>query len=182
MIHVGLYKFRTIQIAYRLDYCVTCDGERITEQFRSFDAVHVWFVPLIPLGFRYRWVCPVCANDPHMRPTGLWIWFLGAISLLLMPVAVVMWLPGVFDPSEQWYMWTARLITAALLWPTMWGVKRYWDTYVTSGWALTRTLATLPLLSCDTCLYCGGPLDRERYCPKCDVQMVEIGSPYRRRW
>jgi hypothetical protein len=34
-------------------------------QHRTFDVYHVYWVPLLPLGFWRRWRCGACGSDPH---------------------------------------------------------------------------------------------------------------------
>ena len=84
----GVYYFRRTRVSYRNDYCLSCDGPRLAFQYRTFDVAHVFWIPVLPLGFWRRWNCAECGADPHAstrsRPTLLW---LGVLCLVFMTVA-----------------------------------------------------------------------------------------------
>jgi hypothetical protein len=64
---VGRYRFAQRVLAFRRDFCLSCDSERVAYLVRSFDALHLYWVPLVPLGFLKRWTCATCKNPPHRR-------------------------------------------------------------------------------------------------------------------
>ena len=61
----GTYNFAKKPVAYRADYCRSCEGERLTLGVRSFDAFHLFWIPVLPLGFWTRWYCGQCQAHPH---------------------------------------------------------------------------------------------------------------------
>jgi predicted RNA-binding Zn-ribbon protein involved in translation (DUF1610 family) len=63
----GLYRFAGRRVAYRQDYCLPCEAERVTEQIRSFFVGHLYGIPLLPLGFYREWSCPACGRNPARR-------------------------------------------------------------------------------------------------------------------
>jgi hypothetical protein len=179
MIHTGVYRFNDSVVAYRNDYCLTCDSERIAEEIRTFDVYHVWFIPLIPVGFRRRWLCSSCGKDPHERPqTTLLV--LSFWMVVLVAFAVLLWMPG-RSPVDV-MTWVMRIGSLVGLVAVPVGMKFGWIKYTVRAPDVKGKIAALPLLSRDHCIYCAGGLDRDCYCPKCDVRLVQQGDPYRRMW
>jgi len=66
MLVVGSYSYRKTIVAYRNDYCLTCDAPRLAHRIRSLEVLHVYFIPLLPLGFFRNWKCSACGADPHV--------------------------------------------------------------------------------------------------------------------
>ena len=102
----GIYHFARKRIGYRNDYCLTCESQKISEQWQSFDALHLFYVPLVPLGIRKRWLCTTCGNNPHQRvKSSKTILVSGAILCLILSIS--MWTipiaPGE-DPTGAWVM------------------------------------------------------------------------------
>jgi hypothetical protein len=67
LIH-GVYHFWPKKVAFRNDYCLSCEAPRRSIAVRSFDVGHVYWVPLVPVGFWRHWSCSVCRRDPHANP------------------------------------------------------------------------------------------------------------------
>lgn len=63
----GIYHWARKRVGYRNDYCLSCQSQNIAEQWLSFDCLHFFFIPILPLGFWRRWRCTVCGNNPHQR-------------------------------------------------------------------------------------------------------------------
>lgn len=61
----GTYHWKRRKTAYRNDACLRCKMFTISEQYRMFDVGHLFGIPLLPLGFRQRWYCADCRNEPH---------------------------------------------------------------------------------------------------------------------
>ncbi len=51
-----------------MDYCRRCPGKTIAIAERTFDVLHVLWIPLLPLWFRTRWYCGICRRRPHDPP------------------------------------------------------------------------------------------------------------------
>ena len=49
LIH-GVYHWRPTPVAFRNDYCIPCRAERTSIQVRTIDVLHLFWVPLLPLG------------------------------------------------------------------------------------------------------------------------------------
>jgi hypothetical protein len=64
LIH-GVYHLRPKRVAFRNDYCNTCGLPRRAEQIRTFDTLHLFWIPIIPLGFKKRWMCTFCGRETN---------------------------------------------------------------------------------------------------------------------
>jgi hypothetical protein len=62
----GIYHFRPKRIAFRNDYCLSCVQPCRSVQIRTFDAAHVFWIPVLPLGFWKRWICTACGRQPDV--------------------------------------------------------------------------------------------------------------------
>jgi len=61
----GTYNFRPRVVAFRSDYCQSCQSETISIARRTVDAFHVFWIPIFPLGIWTRWYCHQCGERPH---------------------------------------------------------------------------------------------------------------------
>jgi hypothetical protein len=120
---VGKYSWRRRVLAYRNDFCLTCEAPTVAFQHRTFDAVYLYWIPILPLGFRRRWHCGVCGRDPHANPrtrTGFkWV---GVALLALITGAA--WSSGQNPaPGDEWLIWVLRIgglaATALAVWATL---------------------------------------------------------------
>lgn len=103
----GSYRWGPRTTAFRNDFCVTCGGPRRALQVRTFDVIHVFWVPVLPLGFWRRWFCAVCHMPPdaHRRILG-GLKALGLATLLLF--TFVFWaLPS--RPLQDVAFWLFRI-------------------------------------------------------------------------
>jgi len=64
----GVYHWWPKRVAFRNDYCLTCGEQRRSVCIRTFDAGHVFWIPILPVGFWKHWFCVVCGKDPHVFP------------------------------------------------------------------------------------------------------------------
>ena len=64
----GAYHFWPKRIAFRDDYCLSCHAPRRSLALRTFDVGHVFWIPILPVGFWKHWKCTVCGRDPHVNP------------------------------------------------------------------------------------------------------------------
>ncbi len=64
----GTYHFRPKRLAFRNDYCLSCGEARRSVQMRTFDVGHIFWIPLLPVGFWKRWICTACGHQPHISP------------------------------------------------------------------------------------------------------------------
>lgn len=175
LLHWGLYHFDRRNVGYRNDYCRRCAAPRLAIRRRSFDVLHVWWLPLIPLGYWKRWRCEVCDSNPHerttTRPALRWV---GTLIVLLLVVAA--WMLDI-DPADRedfWFAWVMRvggpigflLALRASLWP-----PREPD--------FERSLAAVTPNQEPNCPLCKGPvapaLPRWR-CTRCRAERFLLGE------
>jgi hypothetical protein len=161
----GLYRFRRKRVAFRNDYCLFCAQPRRSVQVRSFLAWHLFWIPVIPLGFHNRWLCTVCGRDPHVHPgTRRGFKWAGLVVLLIFSVGI--W-TVTLTPDDLIMGWVFRVgaPTGALL--TLRHLLR------TSGDpSLNEKLAAIPPASDTACPFCNSNLlvlSSESSCPTCGI-------------
>lgn len=110
----GVYHVAHQMVAYRNDYCRTCDAPRLAFQHRTFDILHVFWVPVLPLGLWSRWRCSACNTHPHQRVrTNRGMMWAGVMCLLLFTVAFWEVDPGQ-DAAFTWSMRVAAPLGTVL--------------------------------------------------------------------
>jgi len=164
----GTYHWGRKLVAYRRDYCVTCASERVAFQHRTFDALHMFWLPILPLGFWKRWHCSACGRDPHASPrTRKSLKWAGVAILVLMAASA--WAVSPREkPDDAMFIWAMRL-----------------GGPLAAGWALRATLnsptevnlkerlrSVQPILDVN-CPLCGVVLVPEEpawRCPQCGIR------------
>ena len=106
LIH-GIYRWAAKRIAFRNDYCLSCEAPRKAMQIRTFDAWHLFWVPLLPLGFIKRWFCMTCGMQPsHNKKTRFGYKIAGMFVLLIF--TVFFWMCPVQQGDEAFF-WVFRI-------------------------------------------------------------------------
>jgi hypothetical protein len=102
----GMYSFKRKIVAYRNDFCLSCAAPRRAYQARSFDTLHLFFVPVLPLGFWRHWKCSVCGRNPHVNPhTRKSFKWAGVVVLAIFAVAA--W--GAPEEESSAIVWVMRI-------------------------------------------------------------------------
>jgi hypothetical protein len=120
MIHFhGTYRFKQHPVGVRMDYCTCCKKERVTIQIKSFDMYHLSFIPLIPLGWKTRWLCTECRLDPRAHygvSRGLMSVFLGVLALFTGIMTIGTWAANPADATDMpvGALWAMRFIAPLL--------------------------------------------------------------------
>jgi len=166
LIH-GVYHFWPKRVAYRNDYCLSCEGPRRAIATRTFDVGHIFWVPFLPVGYWKHWSCTQCRRDPHVNPktrrTFKWI---GLVCLLLLSA---MFFATPVDPSVAVVGWVLRLVPLA-------GAAALLFQLLRSGRepSLRERLASIPPAAEVVCPFCSVPLvpasDQRWSCPGCGVE------------
>ena len=162
----GIYHFQTKIVAYRNDFCLTCAAPRRAFRARTFDVIHIFYFPLIPIGFWRRWHCSVCNNDPHAYP-GTRKAFKWAGVVVLAFFSVVPWM---VPPDDPW-IWPMRIglpvAFAAALWNT---IRSKPDL------RLADKLSEIQPADESVCPVCGSALivDNVWRCPQCGMERVTV--------
>jgi hypothetical protein len=166
LIH-GVYGFRPRRVAFRNDFCVQCNAARTAIRVRTFDVMHVFWVPLVPLGFFKRWLCAVCGRRPDGSRIARRVLKVAAL-MALAAMAVFVWgaaVPNV-DPFQVTVVWAVRIATTLALAVTIWSLKEG-----SRDAARRQYLAALPPNNAVECPVCRArliPGDPWR-CPQCDI-------------
>ena len=106
LIVYGAYHFWPKRVGFRNDYCLGCDKPRRSWAMRTFDVGHVFWVPILPVGYWKHWKCSECGRDPHVhvrtRRPFKWVGF-GCLLLL----TVMFWLTPV--GGNDAFSWVFRI-------------------------------------------------------------------------
>ena len=107
LIVYGAYHFRPKRIAFRNDYCLTCGEACRSVQIRTFDVGHIFWIPVLPVGFWKRWVCTACGHQPHVSPkTRRFFKWAGLFVLLFL--SVMSWVEPV-ERNFAAFTWICRI-------------------------------------------------------------------------
>jgi|SRR6266850_3715289 len=164
----GIYRFGAKRTAFRNDFCLACNAERLAVQHRSFYCGYLYRVPLVPLGFWRAWSCSVCGGSPHAN-TRTRRGFKVVLAVIMIAFAIVLWLVPP-NPGETTAFWVMRLASAVVAAGTVW-----WATVGHRGDpSLREALARVHPYEARTCPFCGGYLFDQPswHCPTCQVQRV----------
>lgn len=149
MVVHGYYKFGRKQVAYRNGYCHHCARCTRQWQYRYFLVIHLFWIPVLPLGFWREWICGECERNPVPNMRRGFGWALGA--LLLLGTYAGWMLP--IDADEPVVSWVMRagfpLGLSALLWHLFRPRK--------------------PVMACVPA--------HEKICPRCQAPMVQTSPP-----
>jgi hypothetical protein len=90
----GVYHFWPKRVGFRNDYCLGCQKPRRSVAMRTFDVGHLFWIPLVPVGFWKHWKCSECGRDPHVSTkTGRPLLWAGLACLVIL--SWVVWsVPG----------------------------------------------------------------------------------------
>lgn len=149
----GTYHWFPRPVAFRRDYCRRCDAETTSVLIRTLDVIHVFWIPVLPIGRWSRWFCSTCGQRPHEAvETRRGFKIAAAVVLALMIVAV--WIgvsPGDVDAPT---LWTLRLGLPAVLALTIWAILR-----TPPGSSFKERLSEIRPHAGPECLLCGGVLE-----------------------
>lgn len=164
----GRYFWRRRIVAYRNDFCLSCNMERVAWQHRTFDVLHVFWVPILPLGFWKRWHCDACGRDPHSNP-GTRKGFKWAGVAVLALISLSGWVVSSTEqPDDIAFIWAMRLGgPIATIWAAWATLKSGADI------DLADTLRRVQPISDTNCPLCRVSLYQSGagwQCPKCGIR------------
>ena len=160
----GSYRFWPKRVAFRNDYCLRCQAPRRSIAIRTVDVGHLFWIPILPVGFWKRWTCEVCGQAPHVYPkvrrSFKWVGLVFSIALSLL-----MWTAPV-DTNFGVLGWFLRVAAPAG------GILLLFDLLRTPKEpSLRRNLATIAPATDTVCPFCATPLiagSGTRWsCPQC---------------
>lgn len=147
----GAYHFWPKRVAFRDDYCLSCQAPRRSIALRTFDVGHIYWIPILPVGFWKHWKCTVCNRDPHVNPKTRRS-FLWAGLLCLVAVSVISW--EVRSDADLgvigWILRIAAPAAAIALFIYLLRAPR--------GQSLRERLAAIPPAADAVCPFCSTPL------------------------
>jgi len=99
----GAYHFWPKRVGFRNDYCFACKRASRAVATRTFDVGHIFWMPILPVGFWKHWRCANCGSEPHATGHfGKWFW-----SFLFGFLSVACWLG---TPTPDAFDWGARIV------------------------------------------------------------------------
>lgn len=167
LIH-GTYQFWPRRHAFRNDYCLSCDAPRPAEQTSSLVVLHVYWIPLIPLGRWKSWKCEACGERPYHDSKLRWS-FKATLSAVLCIASISVWiLPAPADATLVFGALRVALPAAAAVMVSL---------AVRAGEATTyrERFATVAPANDEVCPYCAVELVsefNEFRCPSCRVRRL----------
>jgi hypothetical protein len=168
LIRHGFYHFRPKMIAFRNDYCLSCAHYRRSVQIRTFDAWHIFWIPVLPLGFHKRWICTVCRRRSHVHP-GTRRGFKWAGLVVLVIFAVAFWAMPL-TPDMRVMGWAFRVGSPVGAILTSMHLLR-----TSKDPSLKERLAAVPPATDTVCPFCSSALlqlSLQCSCPNCGVLRV----------
>ena len=166
IIFYGRYHFGLRKIGARKDFCNACERVCLSELWRSFDCGHVFWIPLLPLGSRERWLCTLCHENPRARyKTGRLAKIGGLFATAVFSVAMFSVEP---KPDDVGFMWGARAFFVLAFLGLLYSLLKRKPTLTEDE----RRQAVAPL-SAYTCVYCRAPLATQPllHCPRCQIRI-----------
>lgn len=168
----GWYHWRPRRLAFRNDYCRACEADSISVLVRTLDVLHVFWIPLLPIGSWSRWYCLRCGARPHhVTRTRRGFKIAGAFILLLF--VAVSWLVPVEPEADAATMWIMRLLLPVALFFTILSIIRH-----VPEPDLEQRLAAVPAFSARECPLCRGPVivgDPTR-CSSCGAKHLPLAN------
>jgi hypothetical protein len=157
-------------VAYRNDFCLSCNAPRRAHQVRSFKVYPIYYIPLIPLGFWRDWLCSACGRDPHAYPGST-----KNIKWLIVIFAGIFAITGVIASFDQQdsviIVGLMRFGLPALFFVALWlAIRNRPDR------ALREKLEKIESDTANACALCGGALVLEHgwRCVQCGVERIEV--------
>ena len=166
----GVHSHKPRIVAYRNDFCVSCNALRRALQVRSFKAYQLYYIPIVPLGFWRQWQCSECGRAPHVYSRAL-----RKARWVILGFAGMFAITGVIASFEQhdsaWITWLMRLGLPAFFFAVLWFVLRN-----KPDRALQEKLKQVSTDRDEVCALCGGVLilDHGWRCAQCRAERAEI--------
>jgi hypothetical protein len=163
LIVYGVYRWKPKPVAFCNDYCLSCGKQRRAVQIRTFNAGHIFWIPILPVGFWKRWVCTTCGRDPHVSTrTRRGFKWVGLFILLIF--SAVFWFVPV-ESDDVALIWALRVVTPIGAFLTLVHLFR-----TEKEPSLQSKLATVQPAADTVCPFCGAPLlmvSSRCSCPAC---------------
>jgi hypothetical protein len=162
----GTYHWLPRRTAFRNDFYMACAAPRRADQISTLNVLHIFWVPVAPLGRWKRWRCTGCGNPPNHNVKTRRIFKIAGVIVLVFFTVVVWTSPGMADEPAVWAVRViaplgavASVIHIATSSPDEPGYR-------------ARRLAVVPADD-EICPFCGTTLFNAPpvcFCPACDVR------------
>jgi hypothetical protein len=163
----GIYKILKRKIAYKNVRCNHCNEIEHSEQFRAWYFLHLYFIPLLPLGSYKYWECGKCKNDPHARTQeSKWMLWVGIVVFSVMLFATIF--AGNIPKEDKSVMHIGQIVLALLV--------------IYCGYKLKirgnnkNTAILNPIYTDENCHYCKDKMvkiNNGMMCEKCNLMRLD---------
>ena len=164
LIH-GAYHFWPKRVGFRNDYCLGCQGPRRAIALRTFDVGHIYWIPILPVGFWKHWKCTVCGRDPHVNVKTRRSFKWAGLACLII-ISLVFWMAPA--ESDRVFHWAFRIVPLVLALPLLRHLLR-----TPAEPSLKERLRMIEPATDSVCPFCATPLLAETNgrwrCPGCDA-------------
>jgi len=108
LIIYGWYKWGKKFIGYKKDLCYRCKTKTVWHRLRYFPFVHIFWIPLLPLGVFKEWVCDQCQKSPKPSSSigGSMIFGILGVPILLLALLVL----GAGFTGDSGVLWLGLLM------------------------------------------------------------------------
>jgi hypothetical protein len=153
-------------IAYRNDFCLTCQAQCRAYQVSRVLFIRFHFIPVLPMGTWRTWYCSVCTQNPHAIP-GRFEELKRVMLVVLATVSFFGWIASDSN-SGVWWMRIAPLMVIAVGLLLM---AKKWTTL-----ELQAKLSQIPPDAESSCPLCGAPLllDSDWRCSACGLKKTVV--------
>jgi hypothetical protein len=104
---LGIYHWFSRRVAFRNDFCLACAAPTRAVQISTSDVLHLYWVPVLPIGRWKRWYCTKCGNQPHHNVKTRRVFKIAGLLLLLF-FATIAWMPRVV--AHETVAWIVRVV------------------------------------------------------------------------
>jgi hypothetical protein len=162
----GVYRWRPVNVAFRHDYCRRCAKGTLAVLVRTFNALHLFWVPVLPLGWWSSWTCARCNTDPHAAAQTR-RGFKVAAAVILGLFNVVAWLAPKGSSSTLEVLVIGGVLLLLFALAVRWAVVHKPEP------DFKANLALMPPYEAWDCPLCGAQLVKlssAAYCPACKAE------------
>ena len=165
LIH-GVYKFLPRLVAYKECRCNHCEEVIHAEQRTAWYVLHLYWIPLLPLGRYSFWRCAECDHDPSERVReSVTLLVLGVICFSIFFLALLF--PFIPDRDPE-FIWIARVVLLALISYCAYQVRARRNT--------PAEVVAKHAYASDECRYCAEKLilfEHQQFCERCRIFRLE---------
>ncbi len=167
----GSYHWWKKITAFRHDYCRNCEEDITAHLIRTFDVVHIYWIPVFPYGMWGRWRCEECGIHPHVNNirTRKSFKILGVIVLSFL--ALIMWAPQPTQDADMEIIWGMRIGLPVALIALAVSLYRHGDPP-----AFKEKLAQVERYTSSSCILCDGELagGHPECCDECGARHLPL--------